>query len=133
VADEVRTLANRTQQSTVEIQTMIERLQSSSDKVVSVMTESQDKTEKCVDQSRLTDETLQVVVEHMASIKDTSIQVAHASQEQITVSQDIAQSINQISELASQTEIEAQGAASVSDALAQLAQNQRTLVKRFKV
>ena len=133
VADEVRTLANRTQQTTVEIQTMIEGLQDSSDEVVAVMTVSQDKTEKCVDQSRLTDEALQSVVEHMASIKDTSIQVAHASQEQIKVSREIAQSINEISELASQTEVEAQGAASVSDALAQLAQNQRTLVKRFKV
>ncbi|NVD06495.1 methyl-accepting chemotaxis protein [Vibrio sp. JPW-9-11-11] len=133
VADEVRTLANRTQQSTVEIQSMIERLQSSSDEMVSVMTLSQNKTEKCVEQSRLTDETLQTVVEHMTSIKNSSTQVAHASEEQIKVSREIAQSINEISELASQTEVEAQGAASVSDALAQLAQNQRALVKRFKV
>ncbi|KGY12056.1 chemotaxis protein [Vibrio tubiashii] len=133
VADEVRTLANRTQQSTVEIQSMIERLQSSSDEMVSVMTLSQSKTEECVNQSRLTDETLQTVVEHMVSIKNTSTQVAHASEEQIKVSREIAQSINEISELASQTDVEAQGAASVSDALAQLAQNQRALVKRFKV
>lgn len=133
VADEVRTLANRTQQSTVEIQTMIERLQSSSDEVVSVMAISQGKTEECVEQSRVTDETLQTVVQHMSSIKTMSVQVAHASEEQIKVSREIAQSINEISELASQTEVEAQGAASVSDALAQLAQNQRTLVKRFKV
>ncbi len=133
VADEVRTLANRTQQSTVEIQTMIERLQSSSDEVVAVMATSQEKTESCVSQSRVTDETLQTVVERMHSIKEMSEQVAHASQEQISVSKEIAQTINEISEIASKTEDEAKGAASVSDVLAQLAEKQRTLVQRFKL
>ncbi|WP_245688419.1 methyl-accepting chemotaxis protein [Vibrio sonorensis] len=133
VADEVRTLANRTQQSTVEIQTMIENLQASSKQVVDVMSESQAKTMDCVEQSRVTDETLQLVAERMEAIHRMSIEVAHASQEQIEVSKNIAENINQIAEVASHTESEASGAASVSDVLAKLADQQRTLVQRFKL
>ncbi|MGC9458181.1 methyl-accepting chemotaxis protein, partial [Vibrio genomosp. F10] len=133
VADEVRTLATRTQQSTVEIQKMIESLQESSQQVVEVMNESQDKTKECVEQSRITDETLKSVAERMESINDMSMQVAHASEEQIVVSRDIAKTINEISEVAIETETEARGASSVSDVLAQLAQQQRTLVNKFKL
>ncbi|MEZ9229541.1 methyl-accepting chemotaxis protein [Vibrio amylolyticus] len=133
VADEVRTLANRTQKSTVEIQTMIERLQESSEQVVQVMNTSQDKTKECVNQSRVTDETLKSVAERMESINEMSMQVAHASEEQITVSKDIARTIDEISEVAIETENEARGASSVSDVLAQLAQQQRTLVHKFKL
>ncbi|MCK6265679.1 methyl-accepting chemotaxis protein [Vibrio sp. ZSDE26] len=133
VADEVRTLATRTQQSTVEIQTMIERLQESSEQVVAVMNTSQDKTKECVSQSRITDETLKSVAERMESINEMSMQVSHASEEQIAVSKDIAKTINEISEVAIETETEARGAASVSDVLAQLAQQQRTLVHKFKL
>ncbi|WGV98799.1 methyl-accepting chemotaxis protein [Vibrio sp. YMD68] len=133
VADEVRTLATRTQQSTVEIQRMIESLQESSQQVVEVMNESQDKTKECVEQSRITDETLKSVAERMESINDMSMQVAHASEEQIVVSRDIAKTINEISEVAIETETEARGASSVSDVLAQLAQQQRTLVNKFKL
>ncbi|WP_047049631.1 methyl-accepting chemotaxis protein [Vibrio mexicanus] len=133
VADEVRTLATRTQQSTVEIQTMIESLQDASREVVEVMGQSQDKTKECVNQSRITDETLKSVAERMQNINEMSMQVAHASEEQISVSRDIAKTINEISEVATETETEARGASAVSDVLAQLAQQQRTLVHRFKL
>ncbi|WP_087018837.1 HAMP domain-containing methyl-accepting chemotaxis protein [Thaumasiovibrio subtropicus] len=133
VADEVRTLANRTQQSTVEIQTMIENLQQSSKQVSEVMNESQSQTERCVEQSRTTDETLQSVAGRMEAIKEMTVQVAHATEEQISVSKDIAKNINGITEVALETESQARNSASVSDVLAQLAEQQRALAGRFKL
>ncbi len=133
VADEVRTLATRTQQSTVEIQTMIENLQLSSQQVASVMHQSQEQTNLCVEQTRLTDEALQAVVTRMEAIKEMSVQVAHATEEQIAVSQDIAKNINGITEVALETEKEASDAAKISEVLAQLVEQQRNLISRFKV
>jgi methyl-accepting chemotaxis protein len=87
VADEVRALANRTQTSTEEIQAMIENLQSSSKHVVAVMARSQEQTQDCVAQTRVMDEALQSIAERMSAIKAMADQVAHAAQEQISVSQ----------------------------------------------
>ncbi|MFO6425214.1 methyl-accepting chemotaxis protein [Motilimonas sp. KMU-193] len=133
VADEVRTLATRTQQSTVEIQAMIENLQLSSQQVASVMHQSQDQTNLCVEQTRLTDAALQAVVTRMEAIKEMSVHVAHATEEQIAVSQDIAKNINGITEVALETEREASDSAKISEVLAQLIEQQRHLISRFKV
>lgn len=133
VADEVRTLATRTQQSTVEIQSMIENLQLSSQQVASVMHQSQDQTNLCVEQTRLTDAALQAVVTRMEAIKEMSVHVAHATEEQIAVSQDIAKNINGITEVALETEREASDSAKISEVLAQLIEQQRHLISRFKV
>lgn len=87
VADEVRALANRTQTSTEEIQAMIENLQSSSKQVMEVMGRSQEQTQGCVSQTRAMDQALQSIAERMSAIKSMADQVAHAAQEQISVSQ----------------------------------------------
>ena len=87
VADEVRALANRTQTSTEEIQAMIENLQSSSKLVVEVMGRSQEQTHNCVEQTREMDAALQSIADRMSAIKAMADQVAHAAQEQISVSQ----------------------------------------------
>ncbi|MCE2595846.1 methyl-accepting chemotaxis protein [Motilimonas cestriensis] len=133
VADEVRTLATRTQQSTVEIQAMIENLQKSSRQVANVMHQSQEQTNYCVDQTRLTDEALQAVASRMEAIKEMSVHVAQATEEQITVSQDIARNINGITEVALETEREASDSARISEVLAQLIEQQQALIRRFKV
>ena len=133
VADEVRTLATRTQKSTIEIQAMIENLQRSSRQVASVMDHSQEQTNLCVEQTRLTDDALQAVATRMEAIKEMSVHVAHATEEQITVSQDIARNINGITEVALETEREASDAARISEVLAQLIAQQQALIRRFKV
>ncbi|WP_303510852.1 methyl-accepting chemotaxis protein [Motilimonas sp. 1_MG-2023] len=133
VADEVRTLATRTQQSTIEIQAMIENLQKSSRQVANVMHQSQEQTNHCVDQTRLTDEALQAVATRMEAIKEMSVHVAQATEEQIAVSQDIAKNINGITEVALETEREASDSARISEVLAQLIEQQQTLIRRFKV
>jgi methyl-accepting chemotaxis protein len=69
----------------------------------------------------------------MEAIKEMSVHVAHATEEQITVSQDIARNINGITEVALETEREASDAARISEVLAQLIAQQQALIRRFKV
>ena len=133
VADEVRALANRTQQSTEEIQQMITNLQHNALQVSQVMTRSQAQTEQCVEQARSTDVALQTIVDRMHIILDMAVQVAHATEEQISVSQEVSEHINGIAAVAYNAESEARESAQSSEALSQLAAQQRQLIERFKV
>ncbi|MEZ9134340.1 methyl-accepting chemotaxis protein [Vibrio sp. 10N.286.52.B1] len=133
VADEVRALATRTQQSTAEIQGMIENLQGGAKNIIEVMVRSHGQTNECVEQTKLAEASLITISKKMELISDMSVQIAHATQEQIAVSKDVAENINLIAESARQTEIEAQSSAASSDVLFKLAQSQQTSINRFEV
>ena len=133
VADEVRALANRTQTSTEEIQAMIENLQSSSKQVMEVMGRSQEQTQGCVSQTRAMDQALQSIAERMSAIKSMADQVAHAAQEQISVSQGVARHIAGIADVAYETEREARESAGSSEVLAGLVGQQEQWIPHVKV
>lgn len=99
VADEVRNLAKRTQDSTVEIQGMIEQLQVSAQDAVSLMGKSVRDADMSVDQVTQAGTQLAGIVEKVQHISDMNYQIASAADEQTTVAGEINESLDQVKEV----------------------------------
>ena len=133
VADEVRTLASRTQQSTQEIHDMIEQLQSGAQQAVTAMTSSQEKAQVTVEQATSAGSSLQTITEKVATISQMNIQIATAADEQSKVSDEINQNIVEISSVAEQSADGANQTAIASGQLSDLAKQLQDLIAQFKV
>lgn len=133
VSDEVRALANRSQGATQEIQAMIDNLQNCSSEVAAVMVRSHEQTQLSVHQTRDTERALEGIASRMEAIKEIVDQVAYAAEEQISVSQAVAQHVASIADVAFETEQASRASASSGEVLAGLASQQQTLVARFKL
>jgi methyl-accepting chemotaxis protein len=133
VADEVRTLAGRTQESTQEIEEMISRLQSGTDNAVKVMATGKEMTQVGVEQAAAAGEALQTINTAVERISGMNTQIASAAEEQSSVTEEINRSVVSINEVAEQSSIGAQQTAAASDDLAKLAEQLKALVARFKV
>ncbi|MGD8910743.1 MAG: methyl-accepting chemotaxis protein, partial [Chromatiales bacterium] len=103
VADEVRTLAKRTQDSTAEIQEMIESLQSGVQQTVQVMQTSQQQAGESVEQARQAHAALEEITHAVDTITQMSSQIATAAEEQSAVAEDINRNIVKITHLAEDT------------------------------
>jgi methyl-accepting chemotaxis protein len=133
VADEVRTLAGRTQESTQEIEEMIGKLQSGTNNAVKVMEQGKEMTQVGVEQAAAAGEALQTINAAVERISSMNTQIASAAEEQSTVTEEINRSIVSINGVAEQSAIGAQQTAAASDDLAKLAEQLKGLVDRFKV
>ena len=133
VADEVRTLAGRTQQSTEEIQKMIESLQSGTREAVDVMERGQDMTGETVEQANKAGEALQTIADAVATITNMTAQVASAAEEQNSVADEINSSIVNISNHARETGEAAQQSDSAANQLSDLSTKLHSAVSQFKV
>lgn len=133
VADEVRTLASRTQQSTEEINQMINSLQSVSQAAVQVMTESRQQVQSVVSKATAADTTFTEIRDAVAHINDMNGQIASAAEEQSCVAEEINRNIVQINDIAGKTATGAEHTAAASQDLAHMATELQGIVGQFKV
>ncbi len=96
VADEVRALASRTQESTAQIQTTLQSLQSGAESAVKVMNDSQVKSNESVAKAQSSGESINRILSSTDKINDMATQIASAVEEQSMVSQDLSKNINSI-------------------------------------
>ena len=132
VADEVRTLASRTQQSTEEIQSMIGTLQSNTVSAVDVMHQVRKQAEESSEQVESGAEALAEISGAVATLDSMNSQIASATEEQRTVAEDINRSIHSISESTEQTAAGTQQTASSCEQLNGLVMQLRSVVGQFK-
>lgn len=133
VADEVRNLAGRTQDSTKEIQQMISNLQEGSRNAIHTMEICAETSESTVTESMNASEALQQIVTALESITAMSQQIATAAAEQTQVSDDIAHRINLIEESGSQLNTVVTESQSSTQTLASLADELEGWVNKFSV
>jgi methyl-accepting chemotaxis protein len=133
VADEVRNLAKKTQDSTVSIQNMIVNLQSGSERASTSMKETLGKAQEGASNIVRAGELLEEIAEGIANISDSNIQVASAAEQQSQVAEEIHRNVNEINTLVIQVSAGAEQTAITSRELARLAEQQQGLVGRFKV
>ncbi len=132
VADEVRTLASRTQNSTEEIQKMIERLQQGTQDAVKVMETIRHSGETSVKESRSAAEALQLAASAIHDISSLNTQIAAATEEQTATIEDINRSVQAISDLAEETRGQAEQSSSSGEHLEHTGQHLQTLIQRFR-
>ena len=133
VADEVRNLAQKTQQATEEIQNMIQQLQQGTRDVVTVMQDSQDKTQLSVQQASDASQALESITQAVSVINDMNTQIASAAEEQSAVAEDINRNVTNIGQVANEVASGADEASQASAELTKLAEQQRRLINQFKV
>lgn len=133
VADEVRTLASRTQDSTQEIQTMIEKLQQGSRNAVKVMDEGTQQTEKTVVTAAAAGETLEAITAAVEHITMMNEQIASAAEEQSSVAEEINRNVVNVRDVAEHTAENANQTAASSETLKGVASQLQGLVAEFKV
>ncbi|MCP5318230.1 MAG: methyl-accepting chemotaxis protein [Chromatiaceae bacterium] len=133
VADEVRTLANRTQQSTAEILGMVERLQTQAREAARVMSESSKMAQSTVEKGEQTGESLSNIVISVASIQGMNQQIASAAAEQFAVAEDISRSLVRINSDGEEIVTDNHRLSDAARSLSQLSGQLDGLIRHFRI
>jgi methyl-accepting chemotaxis protein len=133
VADEVRTLAARTQSSTQEIQTVLAELQERAKEATSIISNSAQKASSCVDESLLAEQSLQKITTDIQEITKRNEMIAQATEEQEQTSSHIDTNVSEIQNMAEGTSKSISEVNTVAQDIEQVTQNLSQLTNQFKV
>ncbi len=133
VADEVRTLAQNTQNSTIEIENMIQSLETKVSKATESMNTGSEQASEIVNKTNEVTESLTEVESSVTLISDMNIQISTAAQQQSEVARDISQQAVEISDISIETGEGAKEISQASEELANLAVDLTEQVSTFRV
>lgn len=133
VADEVRTLAQRTSESTSEIQTIIASVLDGSEGAAVAIDAGKERSASTMVQLSSAGESLVEIARSVEAIRDMNRQIATAAEEQTSVSEDIARNICQITEIAARTQTDVEGTTETSQSLERLSKSLSELTARLIV
>ncbi len=133
VADEVRALAARTQESTKDIQQMIERLQVGVQNAVKATHSGSARARQSVEQAAGVDQALSVTGDSVQRINDMAAQIATACEQQSSVTEEIARNISDIRDLSNEAAQTSEQSTQASQRLSELSTDLAQLVGRFRV
>ncbi|MCU7811628.1 MAG: methyl-accepting chemotaxis protein [Candidatus Thiodiazotropha sp. (ex Notomyrtea botanica)] len=133
VADEVRTLATRTQESTQEIQAIITRLQSGAEQAVDAMNSGRTRGHETAEQAKQAGVSLESITHAVDLISEINSKIAGATDDQRQVASDVNEGITTISQVSEQTANRAEQTEQQGLVVSQLAQELQASVKQFKV
>jgi methyl-accepting chemotaxis protein len=133
VADEVRVLAQRTQESTEEIRDIIESLQKRSQQTTHMLHENNEDITTTVELTEKTEQAFMAIEQAVHQLLDMSTQIASATEEQASVTEEISRNVDNIHQVAQSTATGAEQTATSSQMLARLGDVLKGLVGQFKV
>jgi PAS domain S-box-containing protein len=132
VADEVRALAKRSQQSTEEIGQLLGELRLESDLAITAMKSSNEQSDKCVALANITGDSLEVITNEVSAIAHLNTQISTAIEEQSVVSEQISRSVVAISDMSKYSEQQSSRSVSLSKELLFRLSDQHNLITQFK-
>lgn len=133
VAEEVRNLAQRTQQSTLEIEQLVAGLQAGTLQVANAMQSSQELTNSSVQLTKQAGQTLTSIASKVSGIQEMNLQIATAAEQQSKVAEDISRGVSHIRDIAEQSAAGAEETAASSVELSRLGTELQMLVGRFRL